>query len=84
MHEGVLSGTVWLQCDPQKSGGLAFIDPRIRSKMSGLRGSALFQTNNKGYHPVVGMGTLFPAWLEHFVMENKDDKDRVSMSFNLI
>ena len=84
MHEEVLSGTVWLQCDTEKSGGLAFVDPRIRSKMSGQRGSVLFQTNNKGYHPVVGMGVLFPVWLEHYVMENKDDKDRVSMSFNLI
>ena len=84
MHEGVLSGTVWLQCDTEKSGGLAFCDPRIRSKMSGQRGSLLFQTNNKGYLPVVGMGVLFPVWLEHYVMENKDDKDRVSMSFNLI
>ena len=84
MHEGVLSGTVWLQCDTEKSGGLAFCDPRIRSQMSGQRGSLLFQTNNKGYLPVVGMGVLFPVWLEHYVMENKDDKDRVSMSFNLV
>ena len=84
MHEGVLSGTVWLQCDTEKSGGLAFLDPRIRSKMSGQRGSLLFQTNNKGYLPVVGMGVLFPVWLEHYVMENKDDKDRISMSFNLV
>ena len=52
--------------------------------MSGQRGSVLFQTNNKGYHPIVGMGVMFPVWLEHFVMENKDDKDRVSMSFNLV
>ena len=84
LHEGVLSGTVWLQCDPEKSGGLAFVDPRIRSRLSGDRGSFLFATNNKGYHPVVGMGVLFPIWLEHFVMENKDDKDRVSISFNLV
>ena len=84
MHEGVLSGTVWLQGNIEKSGGLAFVDPRIRSKMAGQRGAVLFQTNNKGYHPTVGMGILFPSWLEHFVMENKDDKDRVSMSFNLI
>ena len=84
LHEGVLSGTVWLQCNEEKSGGLAFVDPRIRSKQSGQRGSLLFQTNNKGYHPVVGMGVLFPAWLEHFVMENKDDKDRISLSFNLV
>ena len=84
LHEGVLSGTVWLQANSEKSGGLAFVDPRIRSKLSGQRGSVLFQTNNKGYHPVVGMGVLFPAWLEHFVMENKDDKDRISLSFNLV
>ena len=84
MHEGVISGTVWLQCDTEKSGGLVFVDPRIRSKMSGQIGSLLFQTNNKGYQPVVGMGVLFPVWLEHYVMENKDDKDRISMSFNLI
>ena len=83
-HEGVLSGTVWLQCDSETSGGLAFVDPRIRSKMSGERGAYLFQTNNKGYHPVVGMGVMFPCWLEHFVMENKDDKDRISLSFNLV
>ncbi len=84
MHEGVLSGTVWLQVDPDLSGGLVFVDPRIRSKMSGQRGSLLFGTNNKGYHPVDGMGVLFPAWFEHFVLENKDDKDRISISFNLV
>ena len=84
MHEGVLSGTVWLQCDSEKSGGLVFVDPRIRSEMSGQRGSFLFETNNRGYHPIVGMGVLFPIWLEHYVMENKDDKDRISLSFNLV
>ena len=84
MHEGVLSGTVWLQVDPDLSGGLVFVDPRIRSKMSGQRGSFLFGTNNKGYHPIDGMGVLFPAWFEHFVLENKDDKDRISISFNLV
>ena len=84
MHEGVLSGTVWLQADPDLSGGLVFVDPRIRSKMSGQRGSFLFGTNNKGYHPIDGMGVLFPAWFEHFVLENKDDKDRISISFNLV
>ena len=35
MHEGVFSGTVWLQCETEKSGGLAFVDPRVRSKLSG-------------------------------------------------
>ena len=33
LHEGVISGAVWLQCDTEKSGGLAFVDPRIRSKL---------------------------------------------------
>jgi uncharacterized protein (TIGR02466 family) len=84
LHEGVLSGTVWLQVNTDLSGGLAFCDPRIRSKMSGQRGMTLFGTNNKGYHPVDGMGVLFPAWFEHFVLENKDDKDRISISFNLV
>ena len=84
MHDGVLSGTVWLQCDSEKSGGLIFVDPRIRSEMSGQRGSFLFETNNRGYHPVVGIGVMFPSWLEHYVMENKDDKDRISLSFNLV
>ena len=68
MHEGVLSGTVWLQCNTDTSGGLAFVDPRIRSRLSGERGSILFQTNNKGYPQIIGMGVLFPIFLEHNVM----------------
>ena len=51
--------------------------------MSGQRGSLIFGTNNKGYHPIDGMGVLFPVGLS-FVLENKDDKDRISISFNLV
>ena len=83
-HEGVLSGTIWLAAETESSGGLAFIDPRIRSKMSGARGNFLFSTSNKGYHPVPGAGVIFPAWLEHFVFENKSEEERISISFNLM
>ena len=83
-HEGVLSGTIWLKSESNQTGGLVFIDPRTRHPLSGPKGKEIFQTNNKGYFPQVGMGVMFPSWLEHFVQANETDTERVSLSFNLV
>jgi hypothetical protein len=35
------------------------------------------------YAPVVGRCYLFPSWIPHYVGQNEDKGDRISISFNL-
>ena len=47
-----------------------------------------FKNKNKYFHcywfpPIEGRMLIFPSHLQHHVKENKSDKDRISVSFNI-
>jgi len=41
-----------------------------------------FTSGEINIHPKEGLLVLFPAWLMHYVMDNKTDKDRITIAFN--
>ena len=81
VHPGAfLSGVYYLK-KPKESGDINFHDPRKGSLCSRepqhiARGS-LQEINAKA-----GDVVIFPGWLEHSVIPNISDEDRISISFN--
>ncbi len=76
-----LSGVHYLNV-PQDSGEIVFRDPRPGANQAPYR---LFQDDGDSeyFTPSDGLTILFPSWLEHFVLPNQSDGDRISVSFDL-
>src|SRR5438067_6309005 len=76
-----LSGVYYLNV-PRDSGEIVFRDPRPGANQAPRR---LFQDDGDSeyFTPAAGLIILFPSYLEHFVLPNRSDGDRISMSFDL-
>jgi uncharacterized protein (TIGR02466 family) len=76
-----LSGVYYLGV-PADSGEIVFRDPRPGANQAPYR---LFKDDGDSefFTPSEGLIILFPSYLEHFVLPNRSDDDRISMSFNL-
>ena len=76
-----LSGVYYLNV-PKDSGEIVFRDPRPGANQAPSR---LFKDDGDSEYlmPFEGLIILFPSYLEHFVLPNRSDGDRISMSFNL-
>jgi len=76
-----LSGVYYLNV-PADSGEIVFRDPRPGANQAPYR---LFKDDGDSeyFAPVEGLIILFPSYLEHFVLPNQSDGDRISMSFDL-
>jgi uncharacterized protein (TIGR02466 family) len=76
-----LSGVYYLNV-PRDSGEIVFRDPRPGANQAPNR---LFKDDGDSEYlmPTEGLIILFPSYLEHFVLPNRSDNDRISMSFNL-
>ena len=77
-----LSGVFYVQV-PDNSGDIAFRDPRpgaINSSTQLLFGDG----DTENFTPINNMLILFPSYLEHYVLPNKSNKDRISISFDLV
>ena len=76
-----LSGVHYLSV-PRDSGEIVFRDPRPGANQAPYR---LFKDDGDSeyFMPSDGLLLLFPSWLEHFVLPNQSDSDRISVSFDL-
>jgi uncharacterized protein (TIGR02466 family) len=75
-----LSGVCYLKV-PTDSGSIVFRDPRPGSIHAPDR---LFNYGDSEYFvPFDNMLILFPSYLEHFVLPNLNDEDRISVSFDI-
>jgi len=76
-----LSGVFYLSV-PADSGEIVFRDPRPGANSAPYR---LFKDDGDSeyFTPVEGQIIMFPSYLEHFVLPNLSDSDRISMSFDL-
>ena len=83
---GVLSGVYYVKCADQ-SGKLCF--PRnaneeyILNSTGEVVESNTFNYGEAKYSPMEKKLILFPAWVPHYVENNADGKERISISFNL-
>ena len=82
------SGVFYLQAS-QGSGKLVFDSPHIFSRSRAIQSYTPtildYYANYAAmeFNPVEGMMMMFPSDLLHGVEENKSDKDRISLSFNI-
>lgn len=76
-----LSGVYYVST-PRDCGEIVFRDPRPGANQAPYR---LFKDDGDSeyFMPSPGMIILFPSYLEHFVLPNRSDEDRISMSFDL-
>jgi uncharacterized protein (TIGR02466 family) len=76
-----LSGVHYLNV-PRDSGEIVFRDPRPGANQAPYR---LFKDDGDSEYflPTDGLVILFPSYLEHFVLPNRSDGDRISVSFDL-
>ena len=77
-----LSGTFYVST-PENCGDLRLHDPRFdiltAPDMKYYNNGNLWQM----IQPKENMLVIFPAWLQHSVLPNKSDEDRISISFNI-
>jgi uncharacterized protein (TIGR02466 family) len=76
-----LSGVYYVSVPPD-SGEIVFRDPRPGANQAPYR---LFKDDGDSeyFMPSAGTIILFPSYLEHFVLPNRSDRDRISVSFDL-
>ena len=78
-----LSGVYYVQASKETS-PIQFFDPRAQSSVLVPRKKSSNWNNSNmiQFDSVVGMGLIFPSWLQHWVPQNKDN--RISISWNII
>lgn len=81
----VISGTFYIQVPTKKIPCLKFEDPRFGFFMARPTIKNKSHPSNKpffNFEPKPGHLVLFESWLRHEVMQNTNDSDRISISFN--
>ncbi|NQV68840.1 MAG: hypothetical protein HQ498_02320 [Pseudohongiella sp.] len=80
------SGVYYVSLQAPECGSIFFRDPRVASMMLTYPVSeqTYFTANRKRMCPEEGRMYVFPSWLEHGVEVNRSDRDRVSISFNVL
>ena len=84
-HPGCdISGVYYVKVPKGECGGISFIDPR-QGYTYGNRFFVERYTGGEstGREPIEGNMYLFPSCLEHRVLTNQVDEDRIAISFNL-
>ncbi len=81
-----LSGVYYVSLKAPECGSIFFRDPRIAATMirPPIGQETHFTATEVRMRPEEGRMYVFPAWLEHGVEVNRSDRDRVSISFNVL
>lgn len=86
--DSILSGVMWLKCK-DNSGDIVFESPnafvhhRIIKRLNDDFCNENHVVKALNIKPKEGQIILFPSDLIHFVLENKEDSDRISIAFNV-
>jgi uncharacterized protein (TIGR02466 family) len=80
------SGVYYISLKEPECGSIFFRDPRVASRMftSPITQPTDFTAEQVRMRPEEGRMYVFPGWLEHGVEINQSDRDRVSISFNVL
>ena len=87
-----ISGVLYLQvpedCEDGEKGEIFFVDPRVQKRMYNPEYFKRTEMSERGIwiKPKSGTIILFPSWLEHGTeyFFSKEEKNRISLSFNYI
>ena len=83
-----LAGVLWIKC-PENCGDISFDSPVIYETHQEVESYMQeFKEYNNFFHnyyftPTEGRILVFPSHLNHQVLENKSNEDRISVSFNI-
>jgi uncharacterized protein (TIGR02466 family) len=80
------SGVYYISLKAPECGSIFFRDPRVASRMLTYPADrpTEFTVSELRMPPEEGRMYVFPGWLEHGVDENLSQRDRVSISFNVL
>ena len=80
------SGVYYISLKAPECGSIFFRDPRVASRMFTYPTTrpTEFTAEEIRMPPEEGRMYVFPGWLEHGVEENRSDRDRVSIAFNVL
>lgn len=81
-----LSGVFYIDCD-ENSGDIIFERNSAEQYVLGTqipKSVSKLSSAHWKYEPVPKKLIIFPAWLPHYVMPNKSNNDRISISFNIV
>lgn len=80
------SGVYYISLKAPECGSIFFRDPRVASRMLSYPSEkpTEFTSSEVRMRPEEGRMYVFPGWLEHGVEVNQSDRDRVSISFNVL
>ncbi len=81
-----LSGVYYVSLAAPECGSIYFRDPRVAGTMlrPPIGQETHFTATEVRMRPEEGRMYVFPSWLEHGVEVNRSDRDRVSISFNVL
>lgn len=81
-----LSGVYYVSLTAPDCGSIFFRDPRVAATMlpPPIGRETHFTATEVRMRPEEGRMYVFPSWLEHGVEVNRSDRDRVSISFNVL
>ena len=83
-----LAGVLWIKT-PENSGNLVFESPHHFNSFREIASYTEEFKNSNNYFqtyyfsPIEGRMLVFPSHLQHEVLENKSNEDRISVSFNI-
>lgn len=80
------SGVYYVSLVAPACGSIFFRDPRVAGTMlrPPIERETHFTATEVRMRPEEGRMYVFPSWLEHGVEVNRSDRDRVSISFNVL
>jgi|TARA_B100001094_G_scaffold177055_1_gene171018 uncharacterized protein (TIGR02466 family) len=83
MHpESDISGIFYVTA-PKDSGNIMFNPPASAYNFHKLTHRAKNMQPNIWFEPIVGRLLLWPSYLEHMVVKNKSNEERISIAFNV-
>jgi len=81
----LLSGVIYIKC--QNSGPIVFMNPIMAHQYvvtpDIINDFNEFTSSDISVYPCPGKLIIFPSWLVHYVENNLDNSDRISIAFNL-
>lgn len=81
----LLSGVLYIKCN--NSGPIMFMHPVMAHqyviKPDMVKEYNKFTSADMSVTPEVGKLVIFPSWLVHYVQNNQDESDRISIAFNI-
>lgn len=80
------SGVYYVSLQAPECGSIFFRDPRVASRMLTYPAAQQteFTADEIRMRPEEGRMYVFPGWMEHGVETNQSNRDRVSISFNVL